>query len=113
MKKRGRIFLGALVVSLTLMWISTAMTHFSYPSLFEGSPSEKICLEQRRQNQEFMDWGGQDLSFTSMVLKFGPIRNTIGANAKTSRWPTLIFPAGPKSITAQILLQSLPRASPP
>jgi len=113
LKKRGRIFLGALVVTLTLMWISTAMTHFSYPSLFEGSPSEKICLEQQTGNQESGDHTGQNLGFTRILPKFGSIRNTIGANAKTSRWPTPIFPTDLKSITAQILLQSLPRASPP
>lgn len=112
MKKRGRIFLGALVVSLTLMRISTAMTHFSYPSLFGGSPSEKICLEQVRDNLEFSERASQILAFTGIALKFGSIRNTIGVNAKTSCLPTWIFPAR-TNITAQILLQPLPRASPP
>ncbi len=113
MKKRERIFLEAVVLSLAVIFISTTMEHCSYPSIFEMSLSEKICLEQQRENQESGDRTGQDLGFTSITPKFGSIRNIIGANAKTSRWAILILPADPKSITAQILLQSLPRASPP
>lgn len=104
--------MGALVVSLAIISMSTMIVRRTYPSVFEMNPSEKIFVEQRN-NQEFMDWAGEDLSFTSIVLEFGSIRNTIGANAKTSHWPILLFPADPKSIPAQILLQSLPRASPP
>ena len=113
MRKRERIFLETLVLSLAVIFMSTTMAHSIYASVFEMSPSEKICLEQRREKQEFVDRAGQDLSSTSMVLEFGLIRDTIGANGKISRWPTLILPADPKSITAQILLQPLPRASPP
>jgi len=113
LKKRERIFLEALVLSLAVIFISTTMAHCSYPSVFEMSSSERICLEQQRENQESGDRAGQDLGFTSITPKFGSIRNTIRANGKISRWPTPIFPADLKSITAQILLQSLPRASPP
>ena len=113
MEKRETIFLEALVLSLTLILIFATVAYCNYPSVFEMSPSEKICLEQERKNQEFRDWPGQGLSFTSIAPKFGLIRNTIWANAEPSRWLTWILPAEPKSITAQDLFQSLARASPP
>jgi len=112
LKKRGRIFLGAVVLSLAVIFISTTMVHCSYPSVFEMSVSEKICLEQQRENQESGDRTGQDLGFTSMTPKFGSIRNIITANEKALAWLTRIFSVHPESVNAQISFQYLPRASP-
>ena len=111
--RRKTTFLGIFVLSLTLILVCPMMVQGTFPSVFEvGSPEKIIFLEQERQNQGFGDRTGQNLAFTSIVLKSGLIRNTIWANAKTSCWATWLSPAGPKSITAQILLQSLARASP-
>lgn len=112
MKKRERIFLETLVLSIALILICTTMAHCTYSNVLAMSLSEKICLEQGRENQELRDWGGQYLSFTSLVPAFRSIRNTIGVNIKTSCWPIQVFPSYPKSVTAQMLFQSLPRASP-
>ena len=112
MKKRERIFLESLVLSITLILICSTMAHYIYSNVLAMNLSEKICLEQGRENQELRDWGGQDLSFTSFVRGFRSIRNTIGVNIKTSRWPIQAFPSYPKSMIAQMLFQSPPRASP-
>lgn len=112
MRKRKTIFLETLVLSLTVVLISTTMAHCTYPSLFEGSLSEKICLDQGRENPELSGGASQFLALSGIALKFGPIPNTIGVNAKISCFPTWIFRGHPRSITAQILPQSLARASP-
>lgn len=112
MKKRERIFLEALVLSLTVILISTTIAHYAYPSIFEMSPSGKMCFEQERE-PGIGDCLGQNLAFTSIALKFGSIRNAIRVDAEASCYPTWIFSAEPKSITAPILFHSLIRASPP
>ena len=107
------IFMGIFVLSLTLILVCPMMVQWTFPSVFEvGSPEKIIFLEQGRQNQEFADRTSQDLAFAKIALKFGLIRNIIWDNAKTSRWAAWLSPADPKSMTAQILFQSLPRASP-
>ena len=114
MKKREIIFLGIYVLSLTLILICPMMVQWTFASVFEvDSPEEIIFLEQGRQNQEFGDHTSQALAFARISVKSGLIRNTTWDNAKASRSLTWIFPADPKATIAQVLLQCLPRASPP
>lgn len=112
MRKRGRIFSEVLIISLAAVLVSATMAYCTYLCIFEMDLSERICFEQE-DNQEFRDRAGGGLSFTSIELESGPIRNPIRVNARASCSSTHIFTTHSKSITAQTLFRSPPRASPP